>query len=139
MEVRIIKLFLRLSLAAGMLSAVADRFGIWPKEVSAWGDWNAFVEYTISINPWFPESIIPAVATIATAAETIFSLCLLIGYKTELFAKLTGWLLLLFAFAMSYSIGIKAPLDYSVFAASGAAFALSLLKEKFCEIDAFLF
>lgn len=139
MEVRIIKLFLRLSLAAGMLSAVADRFGIWPEEVSAWGDWSAFVEYTMSINPWFPESIIPAIAAIATAAETIFSLCLLIGYKTELFAKLTGWLLLLFAFAMSYSIGIKAPLDYSVFAASGAAFALSLLKEKFCEIDAFLF
>lgn len=71
----------------------------------------------------------------ATVAETVFALCLLIGYKTELFAKLSGYLMLLFGLAMSCSIGIKAPLDYSVFTASGAAFALSLLKEKFCEVD----
>lgn len=135
METKIIKLFLRISIAAGMLSAVADRFGIWHKEVSAWGDWKTFLHYTQSLNPWFPPSVIPIVGAIATAAETVFAFCLLIGYKTELFAKLTGWLLLLFGLAMTYSISIKAPLDYSVFAASGAAFALSLLKEKFFEID----
>ena len=135
METKIIKLFLRLSIAAGMLSAVADRFGLWNKEISAWGNWTAFLEYTKSLNPWFPASIIPIIGTIATAAETAFALCLLIGYKTELFAKLSGCLLFLFGVAMSYSISIKAPLDYSVFAASGAAFALSLLKEKFCEVD----
>jgi uncharacterized membrane protein YphA (DoxX/SURF4 family) len=135
METKIIKLFLRLSIAAGMLSAVADRFGIWNKEVSAWGNWDAFLEYTRSLNPWFPASVIPVIGSIATVAETVFALCLLIGYKTELFAKLSGFLLLLFGLAMSYSISIKAPLDYSVFAASGAAFALSLLKEKFYEAD----
>ncbi len=138
METKIVKLFLRISIAAGMLSAVADRFGMWPKEVSAWGNWKTFLEYTGSLNPWFPSPVIPAIGAIATGAETIFAFCLLIGYKTELFAKLTGWLLLLFGLAMTYSIGIKAPLDYSVFAASGAAFALSLLKEKFCEIDVLL-
>ena len=135
METKIIKLFLRLAIAAGMLSAVADRFGLWNKEISAWGNWAAFLEYTKSLNPWFPASIIPIIGAIATAAETAFALCLLIGYKTELFAKLSGCLLFLFGVAMSYSISIKAPLDYSVFAASGAAFALSLLKEKFCEVD----
>lgn len=135
MEARIVKLFLRLSISAGMLSAVADRFGIWNKKVSVWGNWHAFLEYTSSINPWFPESFIPSIGVIATVAETVFALCLLIGYKTELFAKLSGFLMLLFGFAMSYSISIKAPLDYSVFAASGAAFALSLLKEKFLEVD----
>lgn len=135
METKVIKLFLRLSIAAGMLSAVADRFGIWGKEVSAWGNWGAFLKYTQSLNPWFPESVIPVVGAVVTVAETSFSLCLLIGYKTELFAKLTGYLLLLFGFAMSYSISIKAPLDYSVFAASAAAFALSQLKKKFCELD----
>ncbi|GAA4305836.1 DoxX protein [Compostibacter hankyongensis] len=138
MEAKIIKLFLRLSIAAGFLSAVADRFGIWYKEVSSWGNWNAFLEYTQSLNPWFPAAIIPVIGGIATAAETVFALCLIVGYKTELFAKLTGWLLLLFGLAMTFSISIKAPLDYSVFAASAAAFALSLLKEKFCEIDILL-
>jgi len=134
-ETKIIKLFLRLSIAAGMLSAVADRLGIWNKEISSWGNWSAFLEYTKLLNPWFPSSIIPFIGVIATVAETVFALCLLIGYKTELFSKLTGCLMLLFGFAMSYSISIKAPLDYSVFAASGAAFALSLLKGKFCEVD----
>jgi hypothetical protein len=39
---------------------------------------------------------------------------------------------------MAFTRGIKAPLDYSVFAASAGAFGLSLLKEKFLEIDTLL-
>ena len=135
METKIVKLFLRLSIAAGMLSAVADRFGIWYEEVSSWGNWNTFLEYTGSLNPWFPASVIPVVGAIATIAEIVFAVCLLIGYKTALFAKLSGYLMLLFGIAMSFSLSIKAPLDYSVFAASAAAFALSLFKEKFREVD----
>ena len=59
----------------------------------------------------------------------------MIGFKTELFAKLSGFLLLLFALAMTFSSGIKGPLDFSVFSASAAAFALSLMKEKKLELD----
>ncbi|QEC44338.1 DoxX family protein [Pseudobacter ginsenosidimutans] len=130
MNHKIITIFLRLALAAGLLSAVADRFGIWNKEVAVWGNWNAFLEYTQTLNPWLPVAVIPAVGIIATAAEIVFGLGLLIGIKTEIFAKLTGFLLLLFALSMSFSTGIKAPLDFSVFAASGAAFALALLTAK---------
>lgn len=130
MDKRIIKIFLRLALAASFLSAVADRFGIWSEDVSVWGDWNSFLEYTQIINPWFPESIISIVGIIVTAAEIIFAMCLIIGFKTELFAKLSGFLLLLFAVSMTFSIGIKGVLDFSVLSASAAAFALSLMKEK---------
>lgn len=130
-----IKLFLRLSLAVGFFSAVADRFGVWPAEVSAWGDWNSFLDYTQTLNPWIPGSLIPAVGVVATAAEILFGVCLLIGFKTKLFARLSGWLLLLFAFSMVVSLGIKAPFDYSVFAAAAAAFALSLMNEKDSEVD----
>lgn len=35
-QITIIEWFLRISLSVGFLSAVADRFGLWPKEVSAW-------------------------------------------------------------------------------------------------------
>lgn len=135
MKEKIIKLFLRLGLAAGFLSAVADRFGLWPKEVSVWGNWDAFLAYTQILNPWFPESFIPALAIIATAAEVVFAICLIIGFKTKLFAQLSGLLLLIFALSMTFSIGIKNPLDYSVFSASAAAFALSLMKTKFLELD----
>ena len=56
------------------------------------------------------------------------------GFRTSLFAKLSGVLLLLFALAMTYNLGIKTPLDFSVYVAAGAAFALSTMKEKYLEI-----
>lgn len=52
-----------------------------------------------------------------------------------MFAKLSGYLLLIFALSMSSSTGIKGALDYSVFTAAGAAFALSSIKEKYFELD----
>lgn len=133
-----IKLFLRLALAAGFLSAVADRFGWWGKEVSVWGNWESFLAYTEVLNPWLPKSIIPILGTMATIAEIVFAIGLIIGFKTELFAKLSGFLLLLFALSMAFSIGIKAPFDYSVFIASAAAFALSLMKTKHYELDSLI-
>ncbi|HUH28431.1 DoxX family protein [Gelidibacter sp.] len=132
---KIIKLFLRFSIAIGFLSASADRLGMWAKEYSAWGNWDSFLEYTKVLNPWVPNSLIPTIAIIATGAEVNFAIFLLIGFKTELFAKLSGILLLIFALSMTFSIGIKSVFDYSVFTASAAAFALSLLKEKYLEVD----
>lgn len=129
---------MRLSISAGFLSAVADRFGMWSKENSTWGDWSSFVEYTQSLNPWVPNALIPTMASAATGAEIIFGLCLIIGFKTELFAKLSGLLLLTFALSMTFSLGIKAGFDYSVFIASAGAFALGLLKEKYLEIDSLI-
>lgn len=130
-----IKLFLRLAIGIGFLSAVADRFGFWSPEISAWGNWDSFLEYTKLINPWFPENLISVLGIIATGVEILFAICLIIGYKTELFAKLSGWLLFIFAISMWFSTGIKGALDYSVFTASAAAFALSTMKQKYLEID----
>ena len=135
---RFTKLFLRLSISAGFLSAVADRFGWWNADVSAWGNWNNFLEYTGHINPWFPNGMISIVGAIATGAEILFAFCLLIGLRTELFAKLSALLLLAFGLSMTFSTGIKGPLDYSVFTASAGAFALSLMKEKYLEIDSLI-
>ena len=138
MNSRNIKLFLRVAIALSFLSAVADRFGLWSESVSVWGTWDNFVAYTQIINPWIPDSIITAVALTATEAEIVFALALLIGFKTELVAHLSGLLLLLFALSMTFSVGIKGVFDYSVFSASAAAFALSLMKDKFLEVDGLL-
>lgn len=132
---KLIKCFLRLALSLGFFSAVADRFGWWAEDVSAWGNWTAFLAYTQQINPWAPEALIPVLGFVATAAELVFAVCLLIGFRTELFARLSGYLLVLFGLSMAFSIGIKASFDYSVFSASAAAFALSTLKQKFMEVD----
>ncbi len=133
-----VKLGLRLALAAGFLSAVADRLGWWPTAVSAWGNWASFLEYTQVLNPFVPNSMIPALGVVATLAEVLLGICLLLGFKTRLAAQLSGSLLLLFAGAMTFTSGIKGPLDYSVFSAAAAAFALSTINELYVELDQLL-
>ena len=139
MYLKIIKLFLRIALASAFLSAVADRFGLWPKKQSGWGNWENFLESTKGMNPWFPESLIPMIAALATGAELLFAFFILIGFKTEFFAKLSGFLLLLFALAITFSSNIKGAFDYSVFTASAAAFALSMMTEKYLELDLLIY
>jgi thiosulfate dehydrogenase (quinone) large subunit len=131
---KLVKLFLRFAIASAFLSAVADRFGLWKKEVSVWGNWPSFVEYTGLITPWAHADLTFPLAAVATVAEVLLALGLLIGYKTKWVALASGILLLIFAFSMSSSVGIKAALDYSVFTASAAAFALSVMKERYLEI-----
>lgn len=138
MKIKFIKLFLRLAISLSFLSAVADRFGMWPAEISVWGNWQNFVDYTAVINPWMPASLIPMLAVIATFVEIVFGLFLLIGFKTEVFAKLSGLLMLIFALSMTFSAGIKSGFDYSVFTASAAAFGLSLIKAKYLEEDSLM-
>ena len=57
--------------------------------------------------------------------ETIAGVQLLVGWQTRRAATLSGWLLLAFAFAMTFGTGVKTALDASVFAASGGAFMLA--------------
>lgn len=136
---KLIKLFLRLAIGAGFLSAVADRFGMWNARVSAWGNWDNFLTYTQSLNPRIPVALIPVIGWISTILELILGISLIVGFRTSLSAKISGWLLLIFALTMAFSLGIKKPLDYSVFAASAGAFGLSLIRKKFLEVDSLLF
>lgn len=122
--------FLRIALSTGFLSAVADRFGLWPAPLSIWGNYAKFLEYTKQINPLFPESSIPFLGGMATLLEIAFGLLLLVNFKTKQVAQASGVLLLFFGLAMTFSVNAKAPLDYSVFTAAAAAFALSALVDK---------
>jgi thiosulfate dehydrogenase [quinone] large subunit len=138
MQPVILKLFLRIALSAGFLSVVADRFGLWSPGNSVWGNWENFVQYTAVLNPWLPEILVSPAAISATVAEIVLPLFLLLGFKTELFARLSGYLLFVFALAMTFSTGVKGALDYSIFSASAAAFALSSIRQKYLEIDIYL-
>lgn len=126
-ERKIIEWFLRIALSAGFLSAVADRFGLWNKRVSAWGNWDNYITYTRTLLPFLPDTLIQFAGITGTVLELAFGIILLTNFKTPLFAKCSGGLLLLFALAMTFSTGIKGPLDYSVFTASAAAFGLSFI------------
>jgi uncharacterized membrane protein YphA (DoxX/SURF4 family) len=116
--------FLRLALGITFLSAVADRFGLWGaygQPNVAWGNYGRFVEYTVKLNWFLPAAIIPALAAIATVAETLFGLLLLLGWKTRVTSLLSGLLLISFALTMTMALGVKAPLNFSVFSAAGGA------------------
>jgi len=121
-------IFLRLALGIGFLSAVADRFGLWGvygHSNVAWGNFDRFVGYTAKLNWFLPSAMIPAVAIIATAAETLFGLLLVLGWNTRIAALLSGVLLIGFALTMTMALGVKAPLDLSVFSAAAGALLLA--------------
>ncbi|MBI4501250.1 MAG: DoxX protein [Gemmatimonadetes bacterium] len=127
-QLRIVELYVRLALAVGFLSAVADRFGLWGKPDSpnvAWGDFTRFVAYTARLNPWAPAAFVPALAWTATLAELVLGVLLLSRLWLRWTATASGVLLFLFALGMSLGTGIKSALDASVLAASAAAFALA--------------
>ena len=122
------QLFLRLSIAGGFLSSVADRFGIWGASGTpnvAWGAWAPFVEYAAKLNWFAPAPIVSFLAWAATFGETALALGLIVGWQLRWFALGSGLLLLCFALTMTLALGIKAPLNYSVFAASAGAFFLA--------------
>lgn len=123
-----ISLFARFALAIGFLSAVADRFGLWTlllgKENVVWGNMESFTAYTGVLLPWLPLFLLPLFAWTATIAEIVLGVLLLIGFQKRLVALLSGILLLTFALSMLLALNIKAPFDYSVFAAAACAFLL---------------
>lgn len=123
-----ISLFARFAIAMGFLSAVADRLGFWApllgSENVVWGNMDSFIAYTGVILPWIPKLLVPLFAWTATIAEIVLGILLLIGFQKRLVALFSGILLLTFAFAMLFSLNIKAPFDYSVFAAAACAFLL---------------
>lgn len=121
---RYARIFVRMALAVTMLSAVADRFGFWGDN-AAWGNWQNFERYTRQLTFFLPEILSKISAYAATFLETVLSLMLVLGFKTKLTSIATGCLLLIFALAMSVSLGIKAPLDYSVWVGSAAAFLVA--------------
>lgn len=125
---RIAELIVRYALAAAFLSAVADRLGIWGQPGSAnvdWGNTAAFATAVGQLNPWLPGAVVPTFAWAVTIIEILLGLSLVIGTAPRATALASAVLLLLFAVAMTVVLGVKAPLNYSVFTAAAAALLLA--------------
>lgn len=91
----------------------------------AWGSFARLVAYTGQLNWFLPKATIPALAIASTCAEALLGILLVLGWQTRIAALLSGVLLLLFAVTMTVALGIKPPLDFSVFSAMGGAFLLA--------------
>lgn len=121
-------LILRLSLSASFLSAVADRFGLWGgpgTEGVFWGNFQNFNTYTQSLNPFVPEVLILPLSWFVTVLEIVLGVLLILNIKPKEVGYTSAGLLALFSIAMATSLGIKAPLDYSVLTACAASLAIA--------------
>jgi uncharacterized membrane protein YphA (DoxX/SURF4 family) len=117
--------YARLALGIAFLSAVAGRFGIWDGTLD-WTHFERFMHRTAEVNAFMPAFTIPFLAWAATAAEISCGVALIIGVQLQRVALASAVLLGLFALAMTASLGVKPPLDYSVFSASAGALLLAL-------------
>ncbi len=118
-------LYLRVALAAAFLSGIADRFGLYGRNVG-YGNFDGFLRYTAQVNSFMPAYTIPFLAWTATLAEFGLGVALLLGVWPRWVALASAVLLALFGIAMAISFGIKSPLDYSVFSASAGALVLAM-------------
>ncbi|QHT69272.1 DoxX family protein [Rhodocytophaga rosea] len=135
------QLYLRLALGIGFLNAVLDRFG-WlgaPGENNvAWGNWNNFLDYTYVLLPFLSRPLSDIMGWMATIAEVLFGVLLMVGYQTRLMALGSFVLTLLFALSMALTLGIRAPLNYSVFAVSAGSLLLAAFPAYSYSIDSLL-
>ena len=120
---------LRVALAFSFLSAVADRFGLWGQFGSgvAWGDFGRFTAYTARLLWFLPPSLVWPAAILSTGAEVVVAGGLLVGWRLHWWAFAAAALLLSFALAMTGALGVKTPIDYSVWTAAAAAFLLGVV------------
>src|SRR3954467_12519490 len=119
---------MRMALAAGFLSAVADRFGLWGPlgtPGGAWGGVGKFLDYTATLLPFLSATLVAVAGWASTVAEIVLGVALLAGVRVRLAALASGVLLLTFAVAMTTALGPEAPLSYSVWTAAAGAFLLA--------------
>src|SRR6478736_5929917 len=117
--------FLRLALAAGFLSAVADRFGLWGPAGTpgvGWGGLDPFLAYTGKLLWYLPAGLVPAAGWAATVLEVTLAVGLLAGVRLRAVALASGVLLSTFA------LGPEPPLSSSVWSAAAGAFLLASLR-----------
>jgi uncharacterized membrane protein YphA (DoxX/SURF4 family) len=81
------------------------------------------------VNSFLPSNWTDALTVAATAAEILLGIGLILGIYPRLVSLASARLLSLFAFSMTLSFGIKAPLNFSVLA-DAAASLLSGLKAQ---------
>jgi putative oxidoreductase len=117
--------YARLALGSAFLSAVAGRFGIWDRSLD-WAHFERFMHRTAEVNAFMPAFTIPFLAWAATVAEISCGVALILGVQLRWVALASAVLLGMFAVAMTVSLGVKPPLDSSVYSASAGALLLAL-------------
>jgi putative oxidoreductase len=135
---KIPQLLLRIALGVGFIVTVSDRLGLlgpFGTRNIEWGNWSSFIDYTGTMMPFLGRPAVNVMGGIATFAEAVIGILLIIGFKTRLAAISSCILTLIFALAMTIFLGIKAPINFSVFTVITASLLLSKIGEYEWSID----
>ena len=134
------QLLLRIALGIGFLTTVSDRLGFlgpFGTRNIEWGNWDSFITYTGTLMPFLDRPAVNIMGGIATVAEAIIGIMLIIGFKTRLAAIGSCALTLIFAIAMTLFLGIKAPVNFAVFPVCTASLLLATIPVYDWSIDRF--
>jgi uncharacterized membrane protein YphA (DoxX/SURF4 family) len=135
------QLITRLALGPGFLLPVFDRLGFMGAPGTAhvaWGNWSHFVAYTHTLMPFTNVSTANIAGLLATIAECVLGVCLLVGFKTRWMGLGAAIITFTFAIFMIFSLGISAPFNYPVFVFTGAGLLLFTQHTFRWSIDAFI-
>lgn len=131
----------RVLVAAQFLLAVADRFGVLgPADAPgvSWGDFTHFIDYTRSITSFLPAGLAPTLAVLATIAEILLGVGLLLGVRLQLAALGATLLLGIYGTSMMISLPAAEQFYYSVFVLGAGMLAVVTLARSPLTIDAAL-
>jgi putative oxidoreductase len=117
--------YARIAVGSAFLSAVAGRFGLW-KGTFDLKHFANFLEYAGEVLAFMPKATVPFLAWTPTLCEISLGTLLILGLWRRWVSLGSAVLLAMFGTAMAISQGLKSPMDYSVFSASGAAVMLAL-------------
>jgi uncharacterized membrane protein YphA (DoxX/SURF4 family) len=109
---------LRTLLAITYLWVVADRLSILGPIGNAgvvWGNFENFLDYTATLNPWFPRGFSDVLGYLATIMEVILAIMLLLGFRLKEACLLSISLLIVFTFSMAFSLGLNAAFEFIMF------------------------
>ena len=132
------QLLLRITLGIGFLTPVFDRLGFlgtFGGRNIEWGNWENFINYTGTLMPFLARPAVNVMGGIATCAEAILGILLIVGFKTRQAAIGSCLLTLAFATSMSIFIGIKAPINFATFPFCAASLLLATIPVYAWSVD----
>ncbi|WP_404346793.1 hypothetical protein LG311_14005 [Sutcliffiella horikoshii] len=124
--------FIRIFLGLMYLWVVADRLGIFGPVGNlgvVWGNFDHFLEYTATLNPWFPRIVSDILGYFVTFLEVVLGVLLVSGIRLKEAALASLAQLLVFLLSMTFSIGFKEAFDYIVFTVVVAAASALVYKD----------
>ncbi|UAL46026.1 hypothetical protein K7887_13900 [Sutcliffiella horikoshii] len=124
--------FIRIFLGLMYLWVVADRLGILGPVGNlgvVWGNFDHFLEYTATLNPWFPRIVSDILGYFVTFLEVVLGVLLVSGIRLKEAALASLAQLLVFLLSMTFSIGFKEAFDYIVFTVVVAAASALVYKD----------